>query len=46
MAIKTLIAIIFVVNLVFIHIFVEGKKDVENSSDGKQCYIAIYMEMK
>ena len=36
MAIKTLITIIFVVNLVFLDIFVEGLKDIENSTNGKQ----------
>ena len=48
MAIKTLITIIFMVNLLFMVILVEGKKDIENSSNGKQCNITIYkyMEMK
>ena len=41
MAIKTLITIIFVVNLVIRDIFVEGKEDIENSSNGKQCNMTI-----
>ena len=43
MAIKTLITIIFVVNLVIRDMFVEGKEDIENSSNGKQCNITIYI---
>ena len=46
MAIKTLITIIFVVNLVIRDIFVEGKEDIENSSNGKQCNITIYKYME
>ena len=46
MAIKTLITIIFVVNLLFLVIFVEGKKDIENSSNGKQFTITISILIK
>ena len=43
MAIKTLISMIFVVDLVFKDIFVEGLKDIENSTNGKQCNIIKYI---
>ena len=46
MAKKTLITIIFMVNLLFMVIFVEGKKDIENSSNGKQFTITISILIK
>ena len=43
MAMKTLITKIFVASFVFRDIFVEGKEDIENSSNGKQCNITMYI---
>ena len=41
MAMKTSVALIFMVNLVFVDMLVEGEKDFDNSINGKQCNIII-----
>ena len=41
MTIMTSVTIVFMVNLVFVDMLVEGEKDFDNSINGKQCNIII-----